>query len=466
VSVVELRPSGRDERLASEARSRGSVGVLLTWPVAISSLVLLIWLIPIKRYALPVGLPFRLELYRLFILVLVAALAIALAMGRTRLGFAGHAKPVLLLAAVALGSQVANAHVINSLGLQAQSLKSLSYFISFLIVFTLVTSTIRNVDEIHFVLVAVVLGATIVAVAAMYEGKFHHNLFDHLNRWLAFLQQTNEDKYNYRGGRLRVRASAQHPIALAGALLVTLPLAIYLSRRALTKARSWAWLGAALVVAMGALATVSRTAVLMLLAMAVVGLMFRAKPLLRRWPLLLALLVATHFSAPGAMKHLYKAFTPKEGLIQQQQARTSAKGSGRVSDVGPGVRRWSKNPIVGKGLGTNPTLAEPVALEASGGDEPTLGIIYDDQYLTTLVTLGALGLIGLVWFVWGAVVKIGRTVRRRVGDMSDLLVACTASCAAFAVSLFTYDGLSFVQVTLLFFVVAALGLKATTLSDA
>jgi hypothetical protein len=166
------------------------------------------------------------------------------------------------------------------------------------------------------------------------------------------------------------------------------------------------------------------------------------------------------------MKHLYKAFTPKEGLIQQQQARTSAKGSGRVSDVGPGVRRWSKNPIVGKGLGTNPTLAEPVALEASGGDEPTLGIIYDDQYLTTLVTLGALGLIGLVWFVWGAVVKIGRTVRRRVGDMSDLLVACTASCAAFGVSLFTYDGLSFVQVTLLFFVVAALGLKATTLSDA
>ena len=304
---------------------------------------------------------------------------------------AGHARPVVILAAVALGSQVANARTIDSLGLQTQSLKSLSYFLSFLIVFTLVTSTLRNLHEIHLVLVALAIGAAITAVAAMYESKFKTNLFDNLDSWIPFLDDTREDKFNYRGGRLRVRASAQHPIALASALLVVLPLAVYLSRAALTKARSWLWLAVALVLAMSALATVSRTAVLMLLAMGIVGLTFRAKPLLRHWPLLAALVVATHFAAPGAMRHLYEALTPKEGLVQQQQARAGTKGSGRLSDIEPGLRRWSANPILGRGLGTNPTLAEPIAVEASGTRGPQLRIIYDNQYLTTLVTLERLG---------------------------------------------------------------------------
>ena len=172
---------------------------------------------------------------------------------------------------------------------------------------------------------------------------------------------------------------------------------------------------------MSALATVSRTAVLMMLAMGIVGLTFRAKPLLRHWPLLMALVVVTHFAAPGAMRHLYEALTPKEGLIQQQQARAGTKGSGRLSDIEPGLRRWSANPILGRGLGTNPTLADPIAVEASGTSGPQLRIIYDNQYLTTLVTLGAFGFIGVIWFVWGAVIKLWRAVRRNVGDLGDLL---------------------------------------------
>ena len=464
MSVVELRPSPPRDRLASETAAESGARSLF-WPGAVSGLVLVIWLIPIKRYALPVNLPFRLELYRLLILALAMAFILAILLGRTRLRFAGHARPVVILAAAALGSQVANARVIDSLGLQTQSLKSLSYFLSFLIVFTLVTSTLRNLHEIHLVVVALAIGAAITAVAAMYESKFKTNLFDNLERWIPILDDTREDKFNYRGGRLRVRASAQHPIALASALLVALPLAVYLSRAALTKAKSWLWLGVALVLAMSALATVSRTAVLMLLAMSIVGLTFRAKPLLRHWPLLVALVVVTHFAAPGAMRHLYDALTPKEGLVQQQQARAGTKGSGRLSDIEPGLRRWSANPILGRGLGTNPTLAEPIALEASGTSGPQLGIIYDNQYLTTLVTLGAFGFIGVIWFVWGAVIKLWRAVRRNVGDLGDLLVACTASSAAFAASLFTYDALSFVQVTLLFCVVAALGLKARTLGN-
>jgi polysaccharide biosynthesis protein PslJ len=463
VASVELTPPQRSEPLAS---SRATLA-LVSWPAAISTLVLLIWLVPIKRYTLPVDLPFRLEVYRLGLLALLVTFGIAVIAGRARLSLAGAGAPVLLLTTAALASQVANQDVINAAGLQTQSLKSLSFFLGYLVVFALVTSTLRSLDEIHTVLAALAIGAAIVAVAALVEGRTRTNLFDGLHEWIPLLRDTGEDRFNYRGGRLRVRASAQHPIALACALLLVAPVAVYLARHARSRARTFLWLGAALVMMMAALATVSRTAVLMLGAFFVVVCVFRASSLRRYWPLLAILVVATHFTAPGAMRHLYKAYTPKGGLVQEQQARSAQQGSGRIADIGPGVRRWSEKPLVGRGLGTSATLAEPLSLEGleSLEEGAPLRVIYDNQYLHTLVALGALGFIGILWFVWGAVLKLGRAARRTVGREADLMVACTASCAAFGASLAVFDAFSFVQATLVFVLVAALGLRARALLE-
>lgn len=463
MTSVELTPPRRAESL----RSSSAALPFVSWPAAISALVLLIWLVPIKRYNLPVDLPFRLEVYRLALVALLVAFGIAVIAGRTRLSLAGAGAPVLLLVTAALASQVANQDTINAAGLQTQSLKSLSFFLSYLVVFALVTSTLRSLDEIHMVLAAMVVGAAIVAVAALVEGRVRNNLFDGLDEWIPLLRDTGEDKFNYRGGRLRVRASAQHPIALACALLLLAPVAVYLSRHARSRARACFWLGAAIVTVMAALATVSRTAVLMLAAFLAVGLVFRAKALRRYWPLLAILVVATHFAAPGAMRHLYKAYTPKGGLVEEQQARSSQQGSGRLADIEPGVRRWSQKPLLGRGLGTSSTLAEPFSLEGLESLEQgaPLRVIYDNQYVHTLVALGALGFVGTLWFVWGAVRKLGRTARRMAGREGDLMVACTASCAAFGVSLAVFDAFSFVQATLVFFLVAALGLRARALLE-
>jgi hypothetical protein len=456
VSLAEITATRAAGRVAPASATRAST--LFGWTGGISALVLLIWLVPIKRYTLPVTLPFQLEPYRLWILVLVVALVVAALVGRARVSAAGHGKPLLLLAVAALGAQLANNGEISANGLQTQSLKSLSYFLSFLVAFLLITSTIRHRDEIDAIVRTLVIGGAIVAVAALIEGKTHHNYFNDLHRWIPVLHDTGQDKYNYRGGRLRVRASSQHPIALAGALLLTVPLAIYVSRRAISAARSRLWLGAALLLTAGALATVSRTAVLMLLAMTITALVFRPRQVLRRWPVLIVLLALTHFTAPGAIGHLYDAFNPKQGLVNQQSVRTSQQGSGRLADFGPGLHRWSQKPLFGRGLGTSATTAEPSALDASG----TTGIrvIYDDQYLSTLISLGGLGFVGVIWFLWGAVRKLGRAVSRPAGHSDDLLLACTASTAAFAAGMFTYDAFSFVQVSLLFFVICGLGLRA------
>jgi hypothetical protein len=306
----------------------------------------------------------------------------------------------------------------------------------------------------------------VVAVAALYEGHTHHNLFDHMNHWLPILRESNEPGAKLRLGGLRVRASAQHPIALAAALTLALPLVLYLSSRASTKLRSRLWQAVSLLLVAGAVATISRTAILMLIAVLVVGLALRGRALFRRWPLLLLLLAATHFSAPGAIKHLYHSFTPKGGLIQQQEVRSGQSGSGRVADLTPGFHRWAKKPLLGTGLGTNPTLADPLLLQTQDPGAPVPeGTIYDDQWLSTLIALGLFGIVGTVWFVWGAVKKILGAGRRAAGRESDLLVACGASCAAFAVGMFTFDAFSFVQPTIFFFMIAGLGLRARRLEE-
>jgi len=457
VSLIEVtRPLPAHALSRPVERSRASS---LGWQGAIATLVLLIWLVPVKRYQFPVNLPFKLEPYRMFVLLLLGGLLVSALTGRRRIQAAGHGKAVLVLAGAALASQAANKDTIDAVGLQTQSLKALSYFLSFLVVFALVCSALQGFGEIRALVVTLVIGAVAVAAAALYESRFHNNLFDRLDHWVPFLQNTGEDKFKVRAGRLRVRSSSQHPIALAVALLMSVPLALYLARQAVSKARRRLWLAAALLIAMGAILTVSRTAVVVLVSMIVTGALLRRVRLAHLVPMLLVLLVMTHFARPGALKALYHAFTPKQGLLVQQQGRAGEVGSGRISDIGPGLRRWSADPLFGHGLGTNPTRAQQFTAPGAA-QGTTKGIIFDDQYLESLVSIGFLGIVGVVWFFWGGVVKLVRSARARTDEHGDLLAACAVSTAGFAASMATFDAFSFVQVTLLACVIAALGLRA------
>jgi hypothetical protein len=50
-----------------------------------------------------------------------------------------------------------------------------------------------------------------------------------------------------------------------------------------------------------------------------------------------------------------------------------------------------------------------------------------------------------------------------VGTEKELIGALAISCAGFGAAMLTYDAFSFVQSTLVFFIVAALGLRARAL---
>jgi polysaccharide biosynthesis protein PslJ len=449
--------------LASVLALRDASVPVFTWANMAAALILLIWFVPIRTYSLPVDLPFNLEPYRLFLLALVFAWLIGLLAGRSRLSAAGHAYPLILLTAVLFATQIVNFDEINPVTGEPEAIKSLSFFLSFVIAFLLVTSTIDSVADMDKLVRMLVVGGGVVALATLYDSRFSYNVFDHLHQWIPLLEFQPREVDQERGGLIRVYGSAQHPIALSVALLMTIPLAIYLAGRASTVFRSRLWLGIAIVSLTGALATVSRTTVVMAVVMVLVGLWLRGRALVRFWPLLLILPVVVHFVAPGAIGGIYKAFFPEEGLVTSLEGRAGQGGSGRFADYGPGLDLWSSSPLVGIGIAEQLVPSDLPPGASSGAAETAL--IFDNQYLNTFVTTGVLGFGAVLWFVWGGVLKLARTARRRIGQDSDLVAACAMAAAGFGASMFLFDAFYFVQCTLFFFVIAAMGLRTRELSE-
>jgi hypothetical protein len=243
-------------------------------------------------------------------------------------------------------------------------------------------------------------------------------------------------------------------------LMMIIPIIVYLASQALTAARSRLWVCGALVCAMAVVTTVSRTTVLMALAMGLVALRLRGASIVRYWPALLVLPVAIHFVAPGALGGLAKSFFPKEGLIGDVQGRAGESGSGRFADVGPGIRLWTEEPIVGHGPGSEIRFERE---ETHLGPAPIAAVIFDNQYLSTIIQLGLLGLIGTVMLVWGSALRLLRAARWTTGPPSDLLTACAVACTGFAVGIFFFDAFAFAQCTIVFVFIAALGLRVAQL---
>jgi hypothetical protein len=388
-----------------------------------------------------------------------------LLVGERSISAGGLGKPVALLGAVGVLSVVANTGTLTGAGLETQAIKSLSYFLSFLLAYLLVCSTLESLGAIELVVRALVLGAAVIAAFAVYESRTGYNLFDHLHRWVSFFEPTRAIKESAkRGTRLRVRASAQHPIALGAALTMALPLAVYLASQARSELRRLFWAGAGVLVLVGALTTVSRTVVSMVVAMAIVALMVRKRAVKRFWPAGLVALALVHVVAPHTLGSLYHSFIPKGGLVHSQTARQGEAGSGRVADIAPGIRSWKQAPALGHGLGTG---KEGQSDDPGAITDPKTGaaIIFDDQYLNSLVSIGLLGLIGVLWFVWGGVRRLVRGAKGRGGPESDLIAACAIACAGFGIAMLTFDAFAFVQCTLIFFLIAAIGLRTRALAE-
>jgi hypothetical protein len=223
-------------------------------------------------------------------------------------------------------------------------------------------------------------------------------------------------------------------------LIMLIPPAIYLAHA--TRRKLW-WLATG-TLAMAALATLSRTGVVMLLVVLLVFVWLRPATMKRMLPLALPLLVAVHLVLPGTIGSMYALFFPEGGLaVEQAQGRV---GSSRGASFGPGMQVVSRHPVVGQGYATRITDSE----EANA-------FIVDDEWLGTAMETGFVGVAVWAWVFGRSVRRLSQRARYERGPRGLLLVALAASVGAFAIGMATYDAFSFIQVTFVLFTLLALG---------
>jgi hypothetical protein len=427
---------------------------LFSWPVVLGYVLVVILFIPIRRFTLGGGMPISLEPYRVVILVVLLAWLLALLVDpRTRWKRTGLEAPVLTFCIVALASLGLNLRDIIGEGITSEVFKQVSFFVSFVLVMYFASSIIRTRKHLDRTLMVLVGGGAIIGTCAIVESRTGLNPFNQLHRVIPLLQLDLSATIGppERGGRVRAYASAQHPIALGAALVLLLPLAVYLHQRS---GRSY-WLLAGLLITLGALSTGSRTAALMLMVEGVAFFTMKREETLRMLPLLVPLLIVCQVASPGTLGAFKSILFPgKSGLIAEQQGGAGT-GTGRVADLGPSLEEWSHNPFFGAGFGTRLT---------SESDSVVNARILDDEWLGVLLEVGAFGFLALAWIYFRAVRMLGRRARLDRSVHGWLLAGLASAIAAFAIGMFTYDAFSFIQVTFLSFILLGLGGVAMRLS--
>jgi hypothetical protein len=269
-------------------------------------------------------------------------------------------------------------------------------------------------------------------------------MFNWFNRIMPFLHYVDIGEHVQRGSGVRALGSAQHPIALGAALVMLIPLSVYLHRRD----GHVFWMICGGLLTLGALASGSRTAAIMLIALLVCFVWLKPGQTIRLLPWLIPLTIVCQVGMPGTLG-TFRAILQPNYLIQEQSVDMGT-GSGRIADIGPSLDEWSQKPFFGKGFGTR-VSSEGIGTGGVGnvGDDRIL----DDQWLGLLIEIGAVGVLGLLWMFCRAIRRLARRARSDDDDPESwLATALAAALASFAVGMLTFDAFAFIQVTFFAFI--------------
>jgi hypothetical protein len=233
----------------------------------------------------------------------------------------------------------------------------------------------------------------------------------------------------------RPSGTAGHPIEFGVVCAIAVPLTVHYAFRAVKfQRRVWPWWTCLFVLAVGALVSLSRSAIL--------GLLVAALVLLPTWPTkrrFQAVGVTIVFTAvmrlfiPGLIGTLFSLFSNLSGdpsIVHRQEDYARA-------DV-----QIALHPLLGRGFGTYlPDKYGPL----------------DNQYLGTLVENGAVGLAALIFMLLAGLYAALRlrmaTKDPLIRDLGQTLLACLS---VIAVADATYDAFGFIMATGLCFLLVGL----------
>ena len=416
----------------------------LGWPHIAALLIAVGLFIPMARFSLAIELPFALSAFQVAAGIVVLAWAGALLVDpRVRLGRTPFDVPIAIVVVAVLGSVAVNPSRVAAL--QTPVLKAVIFFLGFVLVFYCFNSVLGRRETVEALTKLVVAGAAVISALAIVEQRTGFNTFDWLGRLIPVLAFGGEAE-TQRFGLSRAIGSASHPIELGVLLAMVLPLGLALS---FSRGRYWAV--PTTVIAVGVMASVSRTPVVVSVAVGLVLLWLRPRDLKRVLPLLVALVPVVAIVLPGSLATVRSLFFPQGGLLAEHERLAPEAdpllAGGRVRLLGPSLDEAGRAPLLGQGYGTRQT----------GFSNPLRNApILDNQWLGTLLETGLVGVVGWLALIGVAAWRLGRASRLRAGPDGWLAGGFAAAIVGFGVGMFTFDALAFSQVTMVFWVLLAL----------
>ncbi|WP_164863483.1 O-antigen ligase [Agromyces sp. LHK192] len=426
--------------------------LVFSWTGGLVALAAIVMLVPIRRYALPIPLPFALEPYRVVIVALIVAVGVALVVDPSfrwrpvRFGW-----PIGIFLTTMLASLW-----VNGAGLAEQGLVggAIGAFVNLLLLLSVLFTTrqlLREERHVMLLLTFLVWAAAAVGFLALVEKATRVNVFLLLGNVLP-LTLLREEGESLRAGGARAYASAQHPIALAVLLCMLIPIAIYLAKYAgwpRNEINRRIVYGIAVgMMLLGVVAAISRTAVIVLVVMFLLTLILRPQLAVALGLLALPLVLLGLVVQPKIFGEMIGSFFDVDSLIASQYTSAGWGGAGRLADLEPAMREASAFPFFGTGLGSRIVIGED-----------RNAYILDNQVLGTLLETGALGVIGLAVFVLTPpIMLLVFAFRSKAAPRHTFLAfAIAISCAGYTAALFFYDAFGFMQTFLVLCLLLACG---------
>jgi polysaccharide biosynthesis protein PslJ len=427
------------------------------WTTMLFLYAAIVMFIPIRRYALPIPLPFALEPYRAIIVVLLLGLIVA-AVRRKHFRWQPvvWGWPIAIFLWTMLASMMFSSESLTETELIGTGLSNLLQLSLLTATIVLVRQLLTTERIVMALLQFIVFAGVVVGILAFVERVTRTNVFLLLGNFLP-LSLIRDAEEAVRSGGARSYGSAQHPIALAVLFCMIIPLAIYLMRFSPWPRnpinRRVVYSIAVGFLLLGLLTTISRTATVTIGVMLLVTLILRP----RLGAILLAaaipLAVIAAMVLPKLVESMILSLLDTESLIASQMTSIGMAGQGRLADLAPALAEVAQSPFFGTGLGSR--IVE---------GENANAYILDNQWLGTLMETGVLGVIGLVaLFVWPAIRMLSFSFRSGAAPSRAFLTfAIAISAVGYATSMFLYDSFAFMQTLLVLAMLYAIAAWAMT----
>ncbi len=433
---------------------------VFSWVGGLGILVAVVMFIPVRRYALPIPLPFELEPYRVVLVLLLGATAAALLLDRSRpwrpVAFGW---PIGIFAAAMLVSIPVNGTALVEQSLGGTAVGAVVNWVLMLSVFYITRQILSTERIVMGLLAALVWCGTIVALLAIAERVTRVNLFWRLNSFLP-LEVIADESEAYRAGGFRSFGSSQHPIALSVMLCLLIAVAIYLAAyggRPHNPINRRILYGIAVVILIGGvLSAVSRTAIVVLAVMFLLTLLLRPWLGITLFALGLPALAIGTAVLPKVFDTLIGSFFDFDALIASQYTSAGFRGAGRLADLEPSLAQAAAHPFFGTGLGSR---------IVTGDDQNAF--ILDNQVLGTLLETGAVGVAGLAVFILAPAIMMlvwAYTSARYEPRYALLALTLVIVSGGYATALFFFDAFGFYQTFFVYLMLLAVGAWLLTAS--